>query len=116
MLAAVTLTNMITKRGTTLRFRVHCTIDGAAVDITGDTVVFVAKTDKSLPDASASITAVADVATEGADGIGIVHLTPALTDIEERQYFWDITWTTAAGDEYVRAEGVIDIDERTSDA
>lgn len=108
--------NLAVKQGTTLRFCVLCTLDGVAQDITGDTVVFVAKTDKKLPDTGASILTSADVTTEGADGRAIVSLTPTLTNIGVRQYFWDATWTTAAGDVYVRVEGEIGIQERVSDA
>lgn len=101
--------------GTTKAFTVIITFNGAAPDITADSVTFFMKRSPDDSDGNAAIAKAADVATSGASGTAIVGLSPADTAIAPRTYHYDIVWVRSTGEEYVLARGVVKVLDRVSD-
>ncbi len=88
-------------RGTTKRFSVTISVDGAAPDIRSDTVTLTVKRNGEL-DATAVLQKNADVTTSGATGTAIFTLTNAETKaIAAGLYRADVAWIKANAEEYV---------------
>jgi len=103
--------------GDTKRFNVTCRINGVAQDITSDTVTVTIKTNKSDTDANALLQKDADVATQGADGVAMFHLTPTNTkSLTAVKVYLDVKWVQADEDQYVIHDQDLNILERVSDA
>lgn len=103
--------------GTTKTFSVAITHNGAAPDITGDTVTLRIKKRASDSDEAAKLEKTADVATSGADGIALFVIEPADTDnISPGAYVYDIVWVLSGGAEYVLETGRVQLFNRVSDA
>jgi hypothetical protein len=102
--------------GETKRFNVTCKINGAAQDITSDTVTVTIKDVKSKTDQEALLQKTADVATQGADGVAMFHLTPTDTkNITPVKAYLDIEWERTNGDKYIIHDQQIEILARVSD-
>lgn len=101
--------------GTTKKFSVKITLNGAAPDITADAVTFFMKRSPDDTDGAAAIVKAADVATSGATGTAIIGLSPADTAVATRGYHYDIVWTRATGEEYVLTRGTVKVIDRVSD-
>lgn len=101
--------------GTTKAFTVIITFNGAAPDITADSVTFFMKRSPDDSDGNAAIAKAADVATDGATGVAIIGLTPADTAVAPRVYHYDIVWNLSTGAEYVLTRGVVQVLDRVSD-
>ena len=93
---------------TDLNQPVQIKVDGAAPDISGDTVQLLLKVNKTDTDADAALNHDCDVATSGVSGIFYVDLSNTETKITPRKYFSEFIWTTAGGD-------VTGLDSDTSD-
>ena len=101
---------------TTKKLSATCTIGGVAQNITDDTVTLTMKLAKADADSAVVLTSTADVASQGADGIALFDLSPALTTIAPHVgYFCDITWVRNGGAEYVIYSDVVTVLDRTSD-
>lgn len=101
--------------GTTKQFQVTCKINGAAVDITADTVTFRMKTAKDDKDTDAVLTKVADVASQGANGIAVFELSEIETKVAPETYYCDIEWDRSNDNEYVVYDDQITVKPRVSD-
>ncbi len=101
--------------GTTKKFSVAITLNGATPNISADTVTFFMKRSADDTDASAAITKAADVATSGASGTALFTLTPADTAVAPRGYDYDVVWVRSTGDEYVLESGTVSVLDRVSD-
>lgn len=103
--------------GTTKRFSLQITLNGAAVDLTSDTLTFRIKADKDEVDGASLVEIQADVVTSGADGHALFSLAPADTSlVPPGSYYCDITWYRSSGEEYVVYDNSITIKDRVSDA
>lgn len=71
-------------------------VDNVKPDITSNTVTAIFKANKSDADASAVITATADVATSGADGVAEFTLSVSDTTVTPAKLFYEIRWTIDA--------------------
>ena len=88
--------------GESKNFTITLSIDGAAQDITSDTVTFRMKANYDDTDANAALSETANVASQGASGAAIFTLEHSDTkDLTPGDYFWDIEWNISGGDEYV---------------
>ena len=102
--------------GTTKDFSGAVTIDGAAVDISGDTVTLRLKSAISDADSAAVVTKSADVLTDGANGNYTVTVDPDDTKaVTPGQFFYDIEWVRADGSEYILDSGTVSLTARVSD-
>jgi len=101
--------------GTTKKFTVTITLNDVAVDVTGDTVILRLKSDKADPDVDAVLTSSGDV-SGGILGIVSFSLSPTLTDITPKTYWYDFVWIRSTLDEYVLESGEIKALVRVSDA
>jgi hypothetical protein len=103
--------------GEALYFTCAITIDDVLQDIRNDSVRVIIKDEKPDLDTAAALDQLADVATQGADGIAIFSIAPTLTDAIEPGGFWlDITWIRAADSyEWVVHAQAISALERVSD-
>ncbi len=101
-------------KGTTRTISVTITQDGSNPDISGDVVKLTLKVNKADADPGV-LQEDADVAAAGANGVAVFLLTPALTEIDPAQYFYDIVWHVAGGEEHVLDSGTVTITERVSD-
>jgi len=103
--------------GTTKRFRVAIKFNGAALDISADTVTWTVKRRKTDPDSAAALQVAADVTTEGASGVAVFEVTDEQTaQIAPGRYECDIKWERSNGEEYVVATQTVIVKERVSDA
>lgn len=108
------------KRGTTYPITLTLTDDaGAAIDLTGATVYFTAKTDEWDVDAPDTIAAITKDVTVHVDedgvasaalGISTITLLPADTNINAATYHYDITVEYANGVVNTPIEGKLKID------
>lgn len=100
-------------KGTTKKFSVTILYNGSVPDITGDTVVFWLKKNKTDTDASAQIESSADVSA----GDGVANFTISKTDtaIGKGAYYYEIVWNLATGEEYVLESGTVSVLERVED-
>ena len=71
---------------------------GAALDITGGTIFFTAKSNITEADVDAEISYDATVAGDGSGGIATVSLTASDTDIAIGGYSYDLQVKTSTGD------------------
>lgn len=100
---------------TTKKFDVEITLNGSAPDITGDVVKILFKDTKETTDANAVIDENADVATEGASGVAKFNLTPAITKVTPKRYYYEIRWVLAGVPDYVLESKNVDILDRITD-
>ena len=100
--------------GETVEITVLCKKDGAAQDITADTVTLTIKENRSDADGSAVLQVDADVATYGAAGTAYWNLTPAQTAITVGTYYMDIVWYDGTKEHIVYDKSIKVID-RVSD-
>ncbi len=77
---------------TTKAFDVQIQVDWEAPDISDDAVTCIFKVNKDDSDASAAITATADLSEEGADGVAKFVIPAADTDVTPGKYFYEIKW------------------------
>lgn len=103
-------------RGETKEFNILLKRGGVAQDITGDTVTFRMKSNKSDTDASAALTKQADVASQGASGWALFALTTTDTEVIEDTYQCDIEWVLSGGEEFIVYDGTIEVKVRVSDS
>ncbi len=78
---------------TTKAFDVKVQVDWELQDISEDAVTCIFKANRDDSDASAAITATADVSEEGADGIAKFVIPATDTAVTPGRYFYDIKWT-----------------------
>ena len=84
---------------------------GAACDITGWTVTFTIKREKSDPDSAAVAQKVVTEHTEPESGTAVITLLPAdTTNLEPRGYWYDIQAKTDAGDVYTVLKGKLTLE------
>ena len=102
--------------GATKRFSILCKINDVVQDVTSDTLTFRMKSNESDTDLQAILTKVAEVASQGASGIGIFNLTPGDTSVltEGTTYFYDIVWLDGTN-EYIANDGTVLAKKRVSD-
>lgn len=102
--------------GETKRFSVLITLNGAAPDISGDTVTLTLRSGRPGGGGAVALTKLADVATSGAIGVALITLEPADTAaLNAGVYCWDIVWRTAGGEHYVLRDGTLNLRVRVSE-
>lgn len=89
-------------------------VTGLPVDITGSTVIFTAKIDKTDPDVDAVIQVKKSVHDDPTQGFTILELEPDDTDVTAQLYCYDIQFTTASGRVYTLQYGELEIIEDTT--
>ena len=89
------------RKGTTRKIRLSILYNGAALDVSGDTVNFMLKAGKTVLDSAASINVNADVSSEGASGVAIITLSAVNTALAAARYYYEILWTRSNGEVYV---------------
>lgn len=82
---------------TTKVFDVLVYVNDTLQDITLDTVSIIFKKKKDDTDAEAVLSKDADVTTKGSEGIAQFTLTSTETDLEVRNYYYEIRWITSTG-------------------
>ena len=89
---------------------IHFTLtleDDTPIDISGDVMTMTVKAEKDDDDPGVA-QEVADVATDGVNGVAIFTLSPDETDIDIGQYYFDVVWKPATGGIFV-----LDVDQET---
>jgi hypothetical protein len=89
------------RKGTTRKIRLTILYNGAAIDISGDTVNFMLKATKTALDSAALVNTNADVAAEGASGIATITLSSTNTNQTVGKKYYEILWTRSNGEVYV---------------
>ncbi len=86
------------RTASTKKFTVKITYNGETPDITNDSVII---NFKKTPDVSAPVelTASADTATEGANGIAHFHIKANENTLEPGVYYYEIWWILANGED-----------------
>ena len=100
---------------TTKAFNVYCYIDNVLQDIRLDTVSIIFKESKSDSDENAVISSTANVSNNGIKGIAEFTLSPTDTDVNPRNYYYEIKWVTLGGDVYILDSDSVRILERVYD-
>lgn len=84
--------------------------NGVAYNITGWTITFTLKSSYELPDASLTLQKVITVHSDPTNGISVLNLAPADTQLlPSRIYDYDIVVTTSGGDVYTLLKGKFDL-------
>ncbi len=94
-----TLQNITIYRGDDVTFQITFKDNsGTAVDITGATLYFTAKTNNDDADGSAVIQSSNSTLSDPSNGIGEAVLSNSDTDVTPGKYFYDIQIITAGGE------------------
>lgn len=101
-------------RGTTRVFTATVTLDGEAVDVSGDTSTLFVKENIDDTDAEALMTVAGDMSA-GATGVITVTITPSDSDIEPGIYIGELRLDRVDSSVYVLKMDDVQIVERVSD-
>lgn len=101
--------------GETKKFTVNISYKGTTPDISGDTVKFLLKKQKTDLDQNAKIDKNGDVDTNGVNGQALFNLEPTDTAIEPGTYYYELIWTLASGEIYILESGKVNILDRIKD-
>jgi len=101
--------------GETKAFYGTITFNGTSPDISSDNVKLILKASKSDTDANAVIDVDSSMTASGSVGIYYFDIAPAVTDITPSSYYYELVWTTVAGNEYVLEQSQINAKSRVED-
>ena len=99
-------------KGTSRYIRINVQLNSVAQNITGSTINFLVKEDKTDANIDAVIDTDADCLTSGSVGTAILYLSTTDTDIDTGNYFYELLWTKDTGEKYMLLESNINITYR----
>jgi len=99
-------------QGTSRYIRVNIQLDSVVANITGSTINFLVKENKTDDNTDAVIDTDADCLTSGSVGTAIIYLSPAETNVDTGNYFYELLWTKDTGEKYMLIESNINITDR----
>lgn len=94
-------------RGDTVPIKITISQNSIPVDITASNIKLTLKKSKNDPDPGALQKTA--VLTNPTAGEALIELASADTDIEPRQYYYDIQWTNSSGDIRTLMSGVVSV-------
>ena len=100
---------------TTVSFNSTVYLDDVAQDITGGIVAIILKRDKNDADGDAVLNELADVTTEGANGVALFLLSVANTTISPRVYFAELRYVDSTAQQFILDSWKLSVKRRVFD-
>lgn len=100
-------------QSTTNNFSIQIVYNSVAPDISSDQVWLYVKEKET--DSSYIMSQSADVATSGSQGVAIFSLTPTMTNLEPKNYLYELSWSSSLNEERVLISSIVKVKSRIKD-